>query len=123
MLKPVYFLRAHSLYNSGEVAGFPEAEAAELIAKGIARAHRSYATLEELEAEELVAGCKGKAAKSKAQARFDGKHGEEARYLAPEKGAEVERDADEEPEAEAAEPVAEQSPEPVVELPEAPVEG
>lgn len=88
MLKPVYFLRPYTLYNSGEVAGFPEAEAAELIKRGIARAARSYATLDELEAEVAAAGYKGKAAKSIAKERFEGVHGEEARYLAPEETVE-----------------------------------
>jgi hypothetical protein len=92
MLKPVYFLRPYTLYNSGEIAGFPEAEAAELIKSGVARAARSYATLEELEAEVAAAGYKGKAVKSIAKERFEGVHGEEARYLAPEESEAVDPD-------------------------------
>lgn len=35
-LKPVRFLKPHSLYNSGEIAGFPEEVVKELVDSGIA---------------------------------------------------------------------------------------
>ncbi|AXQ93200.1 hypothetical protein LV780_04860 [Cereibacter azotoformans] len=35
-MTPVRFTKHHGRYNSGEVAGFPDAEAAELVAAGVA---------------------------------------------------------------------------------------
>lgn len=79
----VRFTKTHNSYNSGELAGFDEKAAADLIARGVAVAVRKPATIDELEAECKAAGYSGKAAKSLAKERFEGKHGEEARYLTP----------------------------------------
>jgi tyrosyl-tRNA synthetase len=79
-----YVARNGAGYNPGEVAGFPDDEAAEIVGRKVASYQRTPATLEELEAEESSRGASRKAAKKLARERFDGVHGEEGRYLDPE---------------------------------------
>jgi hypothetical protein len=90
-MKEVQFLHHHGSYNGGEVAGFPDAEASELVKQGVAVLHprasqRVPATLEELETEVLSRGYGKKAAKQIAQERFDGVFGDGSRYLCPDGG-------------------------------------
>jgi hypothetical protein len=77
----VRFNRHFDIYTGGEVAGFSPQRAQELIALGVAEEFKPFATLAQLESEVRAAGYKGKVIKSIALDRFNGKHGEGARYL------------------------------------------
>jgi hypothetical protein len=87
----VRFTSHYGIYNSGESAEFDNAEAQRLIDAGVAEPHGSVqaptepekvpATVDELIAEVKAAGYSDEAAKRIAVERFEGKYGEEARYL------------------------------------------
>jgi hypothetical protein len=94
----VRFNRHFDVYTGGEVAGFPPERAQELIALGVATEYKPFATLAQLESEVRGAGYKGKAIKSIALDRFNGKYGEGARYLGcPEPGESKEPSGEPEP--------------------------
>jgi hypothetical protein len=80
-MRVVIFSQRFDVYNGGEVAGFDDSRAGELVNSGVARYHRQPATLKELEAEVLAAGYTAKVAKKIAAERFDGMYGEGARCL------------------------------------------
>src|SRR4051812_29304788 len=90
----VRFKQHSGIYFSGDQAGFPEAEAKELVARGIADLYdpladvaevvveeKVPATLEELIAEVKAAGYSDEAAAKIGQDRFDGVYGEESKFL------------------------------------------
>lgn len=85
-MQAVRFTKHYDVYNAGEIAGFLEAKAQQLIDLGVAAAHidRVPATIEEIEQEVAARGYKGEALKQIVEDRFNGVYGEEARYLHPE---------------------------------------